>query len=374
MHPREVDAHFSHGTVTNYWGGSSNATTHLLEELHYRGWLRVARRERGIRIYAFRDPVRGADLSPRQRVDALVDVVVNKYAPLPALSLSVCRPPAALRRPAVAKRTCPARSTRARRRLAHADVDGVDWYWPDGESRNVPATDDDRSGCSRRSIPSSGTAGASSCSGAGRIASRPTRRWRSASSATTHCRCCGASSVIGWANLAVVDGDSARRVRLRRRTRRRTATFARELDAELARFRALPATRLMPPMNPSERLASVDLLRGIVMVIMALDHVREYVHAPAQNFNAEDLAQTTAAIFFTRWITHFCAPVFAFCAGLGAWFWPDVTAATRAELSRFLWTRGLWLIVLEFTVVRLGFFFNFDHSVALPAGVLDARR
>src|SRR5688500_16799342 len=121
----------------------------------------------------------------------------------------------------------------------------------------------------------------------------------------------------------------------------------------------------MTQMTPRGRLASVDLLRGIVMVMMALDHVREYVHGPAQAFNAEDLTQTTAAIFFTRWITHFCAPVFAFCAGLGAWFWSERHGGSRAELSRFLWTRGLWLIVLEFTIVRLGFFFNFDHSVLL---------
>src|SRR5918993_4697265 len=119
----------------------------------------------------------------------------------------------------------------------------------------------------------------------------------------------------------------------------------------------------MTQMTPRGRLASVDLLRGIVMVIMALDHVREYVHGPAQMFNAEDLAQTTAAIFFTRWITHFCAPVFAFCAGLGAWFWNERHGGTGAQLSRFLWTPGLWLIVLEFTGVGLGVFFNFDHSV-----------
>ena len=141
VHPREVDAHFSHGTVTNYWGGSSNATTHLLEELHYRGWLRVARRERGIRIYAFRDPGSGGDLSPRQRVDALVDVVVNKYAPLPAVSLSY-----AVRRLRYAvpqwRTHLPGALERARRRLAHADVDGVRWYWPDGESTAVSNDDD----------------------------------------------------------------------------------------------------------------------------------------------------------------------------------------------------------------------------------------
>lgn len=116
-------------------------------------------------------------------------------------------------------------------------------------------------------------------------------------------------------------------------------------------------------MIAKERLASVDLLRGIVMVIMAIDHVREYVHGPAMNFRAEDLGQTTTAIFLTRWITHFCAPVFVFCAGLGAWFWLERHAGKLPALARFLWTRGLWLIVLEFTLVRLGFFFNFDYSI-----------
>ena len=141
VHPRDVDAHFSHGTVTNYWGGSSNATTHLLEELHYRGWLRVARRERGIRIYAYRDPGAMTDLSTRERVDALVDVVVNKYAPLPALSLSY-----AVRRLRYAvpqwRTHLPGALARAHRRLAHADVDGVRWYWPDGESLKRRAEND----------------------------------------------------------------------------------------------------------------------------------------------------------------------------------------------------------------------------------------
>ncbi len=118
----------------------------------------------------------------------------------------------------------------------------------------------------------------------------------------------------------------------------------------------------------SARVPSVDLLRGIVMVIMALDHTRDYVHAAAMNNPPEDLARTTAAIFFTRWITHFCAPVFMFCAGLGAFFWLERRAgdpgATTA-LSRFLWTRGLWLVFLEFTVVRLGFYFNLDYSVVI---------
>src|SRR5215212_8700552 len=88
VHPREVDAHFSHGRVTNYWGGSSNATTHLLDDLHYRGVVRVVRRDAGIRVYAARD----SDLpsldpaARRARVDALVDAAVYLYAPLPAAS------------------------------------------------------------------------------------------------------------------------------------------------------------------------------------------------------------------------------------------------------------------------------------------------
>lgn len=115
----------------------------------------------------------------------------------------------------------------------------------------------------------------------------------------------------------------------------------------------------------SPRLASVDMLRGLVMVIMALDHAREYVHAAAMVYRPEDLARTTAAIFFTRWITHVCAPVFMFCAGLGAFFWLERRGGSPWALSRFLVTRGLWLILLEFTLVRFGFFFNFDYSVLI---------
>src|SRR4051812_3080611 len=90
VHPREVDEHFSHGTVTNYWGGSSIATTHLLDAMHYRGLLRVVRRDAGIRIYAAHEheaaPRDAA--SRRAHLDALVDVLVRNYAPLPAASLS----------------------------------------------------------------------------------------------------------------------------------------------------------------------------------------------------------------------------------------------------------------------------------------------
>ena len=115
---------------------------------------------------------------------------------------------------------------------------------------------------------------------------------------------------------------------------------------------------------PARRIASVDLLRGLVIVIMAIDHTRDFVHWAAMDFRPDDLARTTAPIFFTRWITHFCAPVFMFCAGLGAWFRLDRGGSVR-DLSRFLWTRGLWLIVLELTVVRLGFFLNVKYDVII---------
>jgi len=112
----------------------------------------------------------------------------------------------------------------------------------------------------------------------------------------------------------------------------------------------------------SSRVASIDVLRGVVMVLMTIDHTRDFVHAAAMSFQPEDLSKTTAAIFFTRWITHFCAPAFMFCAGLGAWFRLE-RGGSRADLSRFLLTRGLWLIVLEFTVVEIGFFFNLEYRL-----------
>jgi len=142
VHPREVDAHFAHGTVTNYWGGSSNATTHLLDALHARGWLRVTRRDRGIRLYAVRDVASALDgLPPRERIDRLVDVVVNTYAPLPALSLAFV-----VRRLRYAvpqwQAQVPAALARARSRLAHDRIGGVAWYWPAGERPGRQPGDD----------------------------------------------------------------------------------------------------------------------------------------------------------------------------------------------------------------------------------------
>ena len=131
VHPREVDTYFSHGTTTNYWGGSSSATTHLLGEMHYRGLLRVVRREAGIRIYAVHEHA-AAPRDPavrRARLDALVEVIVRNYAPLPAASLAQL---VRRLRYAVPQWAGELNGTllRARRRLVHARVEGVDWYLP----------------------------------------------------------------------------------------------------------------------------------------------------------------------------------------------------------------------------------------------------
>ena len=134
VHPREVDAHFAHGSVTNFWGGSSSATTHLLDSMHYRGLLRVARREGGIRIYAVHEhaPARFDAAARRERIDRLVDVIVRNYAPLPALTLS-----GLVRRLRYAVPQWHGElndaAVRSRQRLSHARIDGVDWYWPSNE-------------------------------------------------------------------------------------------------------------------------------------------------------------------------------------------------------------------------------------------------
>jgi uncharacterized membrane protein len=111
----------------------------------------------------------------------------------------------------------------------------------------------------------------------------------------------------------------------------------------------------------SNRIESIDLLRGIVMIIMALDHVRDYFHADAYLFNPLNLDKTNAAIFATRWVTHFCAPVFVFLAGTSAYLVGKRKG--KGELSKFLFTRGLWLIVLELTVVNFSWFFNIQFSM-----------
>lgn len=104
------------------------------------------------------------------------------------------------------------------------------------------------------------------------------------------------------------------------------------------------------PATDRARLVSVDLIRGAVMVLMAIDHVRVYAGIPAGG--------PTPGVFFTRWITHFCAPAFVFLAGTSAFFY----GRRHADLPRFLVTRGLWLIVLELTVLRVAWTFNLDFA------------
>lgn len=107
-----------------------------------------------------------------------------------------------------------------------------------------------------------------------------------------------------------------------------------------------------------ERLESIDLLRGLVMVLMALDHTRDFFSNAT--FDPSDLAHTTPAYFLTRWVTHFCAPVFIFLAGIGA-FLAKSRGKTAQELSWFLLTRGLWLVLLELTYVNwFGWQFRVD--------------
>jgi uncharacterized membrane protein len=110
------------------------------------------------------------------------------------------------------------------------------------------------------------------------------------------------------------------------------------------------------------RLNSVDILRGLAMVLMALDHVRDYF--TNSFFDPLDLEQTSPELFLTRWITHFCAPVFVFLAGTGAYLSLG-RGKSKSDVSKFLLTRGLWLIFLEFTIVRLGWTFGFDYSLII---------
>jgi uncharacterized membrane protein len=125
------------------------------------------------------------------------------------------------------------------------------------------------------------------------------------------------------------------------------------------------STATMP--YPSElsttksRISSIDLMRGIVMVIMALDHTRDFFHQGAFVYNATDLTTTTPVLFFTRWITHYCAPTFVFLAGTSIYF--NTQRKSSKDLSVFLFTRGLWLIFFDVVIWRFTFLFNFYYDV-----------
>jgi hypothetical protein len=247
VHPRDVDRHFSHGRVTNYWGGSSSATTHLLEAMHYTGSLRVVRREAGIRIYAPHEHGGGpADAASRQaQIDALVDVVVRTYAPLPAASLSAL---VSRLRYAVPQWRGELKSAlqRARQRLAHARVEGVDWYWPADEhpqriARHGPAQDAVRLLAPFDPVVWDRRRFELFWGWAYRFEAYtpPPRRklgyyalpllWR--------------DRVIGWGNLSLKNGELQSEFGFIASRPRRDRTFSREVEAELDRMRLFLAAR-----------------------------------------------------------------------------------------------------------------------------------
>ena len=121
----------------------------------------------------------------------------------------------------------------------------------------------------------------------------------------------------------------------------------------------LPMTN--PSAAPSRRIASLDIVRGVVMILMAIDHVRVYSGQPAGG--------PSPGIFFTRWVTHFVAPAFVFLAGTSSFLYGKSVNDTR-KLARFLLTRGLWLVLLELTVIRVSWTFNFDFAHYMLAGVI----
>lgn len=121
-----------------------------------------------------------------------------------------------------------------------------------------------------------------------------------------------------------------------------------------------PSVDHLPASVSKFRIESIDLLRGLIMIVMALDHSRDLLGAPG--VNPTDLAQTNIALFLTRWITHFCAPVFFLLTGTGAYLL--LCKTSKRQISGYLVRRGLWLIFLELTIFRcLGFQFNFDYHV-----------
>lgn len=129
---------------------------------------------------------------------------------------------------------------------------------------------------------------------------------------------------------------------------------------------ALPTT--VPSDSLMQRVRSIDLLRGLVIVIMALDHVRDFWAITP--FSPEDLSQSTVGFFFTRWITHFCAPVFVLLSGTSAYLYALKRGADRGELAKFLLSRGLWLILVELTIVSFSWQFGYGAAILQVIWVL----
>jgi uncharacterized membrane protein len=119
-----------------------------------------------------------------------------------------------------------------------------------------------------------------------------------------------------------------------------------------------------PKLDAATRIAQIDMLRGLVIVLMALDHVRDYFHSAGFNGNPLDPATTTPLLYMTRWVTHLCAPTFVFLSGVSAYL-QAVRGKTTPDLSRFLLTRGLWLIFLECTLLSFGWSFGFPYAFFL---------
>ena len=237
VHPREVDGHFAHGTTTNYWGGSSSVTTHLLDAMHYSGLLRIARREKGIRIYKLHqhEPAPKGAAERRARIDALIDVVVRLYAPLPGPGLSYY---VGRLRYAVPQwqNEVPAALQRAKQRLRHERVENVVWYWPEDEEAEGHTTP----GVVRLLAPFDPTV---------HDRARFERLWgwtyRLEAYTPVVKRKLGyyalpmlwREHVIGWANLSVKNGELLTDIGYVQSTPPRDRSFKRELDAELDRMR-----------------------------------------------------------------------------------------------------------------------------------------
>jgi uncharacterized membrane protein len=117
------------------------------------------------------------------------------------------------------------------------------------------------------------------------------------------------------------------------------------------------ASTVSTPLNRPRRIESIDLLRGLVMIIMALDHARDYFNNSAYLYDPTDLSKASPALFLTRWITHYCAPIFMLLAGVAAWLYGNKNG--RKAVSFFLLTRGAWLIFVELFIVTVGWTFNF---------------